>query len=175
MRHGEAAAAAQGEADGTRSLTEQGRRDVTEAGAGLRALGVVLDRILVSPLRRAQQTADLLARGLVTDPNAEPPLCETLAELDGSESPAVVLAALGRLRQDETVAIVGHMPGLGELVALATTADPGSGVSFSTASVARLDFEGRARPGAGRLRWLRSAQQLAELADAHRSRHGAPT
>lgn len=171
VRHGEAAAAAPGEADGTRSLTEQGRREVAEAGAGLRALGVALDRILVSPLRRAQQTAELLARGLAPDPNAEPTLCETLTELDGSESPAVVLATLGRLRQDETVAIVGHMPGLGELVALATTADLGSGVHFSTASVARLDFEARVRPGGGQLRWLRSAQQLG---DARRARHGRP-
>lgn len=132
---------------------------------GLRSLGVALDRILASPLRRAQQTADLLAQELAADASAEArPIRETIAELDGSAPPAEILAALGGATREEAVAVVGHMPGLGELVTLAIAGIGASGVPLATASVARIDFEGPPRPGAGRLRWLMSAEQLAGLA-----------
>ncbi len=165
MRHGEAAAPGPGGADGSRALTDRGRREVERAAAGLRALDVVLDRILASPLRRAQETADLLAREFAE----EAPVRETLAELDGSAPPAEILAALGGVTRDEAVAVVGHMPGLGELVTLATAGVGASGIPLGTASVARIDFDGRPRPGAGRLGWLMNADQLADVA------HGGTT
>jgi phosphohistidine phosphatase len=170
MRHGEAASSISGEADGTRALTDRGRRQVAGVGAGLRSLGVVLDRVLASPLRRAQQTAHILARELAADASAAPPILETIAELDGSAPPDAVLAALGGLAREEAVAVVGHMPGVGELVTLATAGVGASGVPLGTASVARIDFECRPRPGAGRLRWLMSAEQMAGLADGGVSR-----
>ncbi len=133
--------------------------------AGLRSLGVALDRLLASPLLRAQQTADLLAREFAIDASDEErPIRETLAELDGSAPPAAILAALGGAARQEAVAVVGHMPGLGELVTLATAGIGASAVPLATASVARIDFDGRPRPGAGRLRWLMRAEQLAGLA-----------
>lgn len=135
-------------------------------GAGLRALGVALDRILASPLRRAQDTADLLAREFAADA----PIRETLAELDGSAPPAAILAALDRVAREEAVAVVGHMPGLGELVTSATTGVGASGIPLATASVARIDFEGRPRPGGGRLRWLMNAEELAGVAHGGNAR-----
>lgn len=161
MRHGEAAPSAAGGSDGSRPLTTRGRRQVADAAAGLRALGVAFDRVLASPLRRAQQTAEIVARELAADA----PVLETVAELDGSAPADAVLAALGRLAvaPEEAMAVVGHMPGLGELVTLATAGVGASGVPLGTASVARIDFEGRPRPGAGRLRWLMSAEQMALL------------
>ncbi|MCZ7618980.1 MAG: phosphohistidine phosphatase SixA [Myxococcota bacterium] len=164
VRHGEAAPAAAGEADAGRSLTDRGRREVAGVGAGLRSLGVGIDRILVSPLRRAQETADIVARELAADTQAQPPILETLGELDGRASAATMLAVLDRFEPDASIAIIGHMPGLGDLVALATAEGDAPGVSLGTASVAHLEFAGRPDPGAGRLRWLRSAGQMAGLA-----------
>ncbi len=166
IRHGEAAASGQAGADGARALTDRGRREVAGVGAGLRALGVALDRILTSPLRRAQETADLLAREFAADA----PIRETLAELDGSAPPAAILAALGGVASEETVAVIGHMPGLGELVTLAITGVGASGIPLATASVARIDFEGRPRPGSGRLGWLMNAEQLAGFAHGNDAR-----
>lgn len=163
MRHGEAAAPAPGGSDGARPLTDRGQQEVAAVGAGLRALGVVLDRIVVSPLRRAQETAEILARATGTK-TSEAPIRETQAELDGSAPPAAILAALGGIGHEEVVAIVGHMPVLGELVALATAGAGASCVSLGTASVARIEFDGRPRPGAGRLHWLMRAEQLARIA-----------
>jgi phosphohistidine phosphatase len=163
VRHGEAGAAAPGGDDGGRSLTERGRQQVAGVGTGLRSLGVVVDRILASPLRRARETADILARELAGAAKSDEPIRETVAALDGNSPPATMLDALGHLGRDEVVAVVGHMPGLGELVTLATSGIGAAGIPLGTASVARIDFDGRPRAGAGQLRWLMSAEQLALL------------
>ncbi|EXF44228.1 phosphohistidine phosphatase SixA [Pseudomonas sp. BAY1663] len=60
LRHGEAEPRARTDAE--RNLTERGRRDVRENAAHLR--GRALQAILVSPYRRAQQTADEVRRTL---------------------------------------------------------------------------------------------------------------
>jgi phosphohistidine phosphatase len=160
VRHAEAEASGGREGDAGRALTPRGRAQAAEAAAGLRSLGVALDRLLASPLLRAQQTATLLAPALGR------PGIETVAALDGRAPPEAILAELHACGAEERVALVGHMPGLGELVALAAAGVGASGVALGTASVARIDFEGRPRAGAGRLRWLLTAAQLARCAEA---------
>jgi phosphohistidine phosphatase SixA len=133
---------------------------VAGAAGGLRTLGVGLDRLLASPLRRALETARILAREL------EGPEPDTAAVLDGSAPADAILNELAACGPADRVGLVGHMPGLGELVTLATTGVASGGAALGTASVARVDFEGRPRPGGGRLRWLLTAEQLARLSAA---------
>jgi phosphohistidine phosphatase SixA len=118
---------------------------------------VTVDRLLTSPLRRARETAALLARHLGA------PAPEPCAALDGSTAAEEILAELARLSDTRRVLLVGHMPVLGELLALAA-GKKGGDVGLSTASVARVDFDHRLGVRAGRLVWLRTADQLAELA-----------
>lgn len=159
MRHAEAEAVGAG-GDAARALSARGRAQALAAAEGLRSLGIALDRILASPLRRAQETAALLAPAL-----GHPPI-ETAPVLDGGAPPEALLAALGACGDEERVALVGHMPVLGALVALAAAGVGASGVALGTASVARIDFAGRPRAGAGRLRWLLTAEQLARCSAA---------
>ena len=160
VRHAEAEAAGPVGGDAARALSARGRAQAAAAAAGLRRLGVALDRVLASPLRRAQETAALLAPAL-----GRPPV-ETVATRDGGAPAEAILAELRACGGEERVALVGHMPVLGELVALAAAGVGASGVALGTASVARIDFEGRPRAGAGRLRWLLTAEQLARCAEA---------
>lgn len=159
MRHAEAEAAGAGGRDEARALSARGQAQAAAAAAGLRSLGVALDRVLASPLRRAQETAALLAPGLGR------PVVETLATLDGSAPAQAILAELLAVDDDERVAVVGHMPVLGELVMLAVAGSVANGVALATAAVARIDFEGRPRAGAGRLCWLLGAEHLARCAE----------
>lgn len=158
VRHAEAEAAGAG-GDAARALGARGRAQAAAAAAGLRSLGVALDRVLASPLRRAQETAALLAAAL-----GRPPI-ETVAALDGGAPAEAILAELHACGGEERVALVGHMPVLGALVVLAAAGVGASGVALGTASVARIDFEGRPRAGAGRLRWLLTAEQLARCSE----------
>jgi phosphohistidine phosphatase len=122
VRHAEAAP---GEPDELRPLTDAGR-------AAARALGDLLaeydiDAVLSSPLLRARETAEAIARaaGLVAEPD------ERLAP--GADADAVREAVEGR---GETVVTVGHQPDCSEIV-LALT---GERVSFEPGAVHEVEL-----------------------------------
>jgi len=99
--------------DATRPLTPEGARRFAEVVAGFEAMGESVDLILTSPLRRARQTAALLAEGLST----EPPI-RVLPELaPGGSAPRTIRALSHARDRAEGIALVGHQPDLGELAA----------------------------------------------------------
>ena len=102
-RHAEAAA---GEPDGARPLTERGRRQA-ERMARFLALRLPPDlRVIVSPARRAQETARALGRSF-----------ETLERIAPGCDVAALLDAAGWPGSERPVLIVGHQPTLGEVAA----------------------------------------------------------
>src|SRR5918997_458421 len=118
LRHGDAVDRVTGgyARDEDRPLTEQGREEARLAGGALAALGVRPDLLLVSPLVRARQTAELAAEAL--RPRRGP--LESAALAPGGR-PEEVLAALRGAMEGEgasgarSALLVGHMPDLGEL------------------------------------------------------------
>src|SRR5262245_62418113 len=105
VRHSEAE---RGDPDELRRLTPAGRQQARELGARLAAEGVEADAVLSSPLLRARETADQLARALGA--TSEPD--ERLAP--GATAAGVLAAATGR---GETVVVVGHQPDCGRIAA----------------------------------------------------------
>ncbi|MBB4661903.1 SixA phosphatase family protein [Conexibacter arvalis] len=105
LRHGDAAAAAEGQTDAERPLTEKGRRQSRAAGAALARLGVTFDACLASPRVRAADTAKLACDALGVTVELEP-------ALSGGRFDAAALAA-GR---GEQVLLVGHEPDFSEAV-----------------------------------------------------------
>jgi phosphohistidine phosphatase len=154
VRHAEAEPAGAG-GDAGRRLTRRGQVQARAAAAGLRALDVRLDVLLTSPLQRALETAALLA-GELEAPDPEPS-----AVLDGRAPADAILDEVAALASLARVALVGHMPVLAELVALATA---GAAPGLGTANVALVEFAGRPVAGAGRLCWVRGPEQLERLA-----------
>jgi phosphohistidine phosphatase len=125
VRHAEAAP---GQPDELRPLTPRGRRIARELGKRLREEAGGVDAVLSSPLLRARQTAEAIARELELEP-------ESLELLAPGASEADVLAAVeGR---GETVVAVGHQPDCG-LVAAALGG--GEAPPFPPGGVARLDL-----------------------------------
>lgn len=109
-RHAEAAA---GEPDLARPLTEGGRRQA-ERMARLLAPRLPKDlRIIVSPARRAQETARALGRSFETQ--------ELLAPGAGA---ADILRVAGWPASKVPVLVVGHQPTLGEVVAQLVAGGP---------------------------------------------------
>src|SRR5204863_10000066 len=96
--------------------------------------------IVTSPLVRAKQTAQILARGL----RPRPPL-KTSAALAPEQSPAKAAASLRDYRKARQIALVGHEPGLGELAAWLLGAD--TPLAFKKGGICRLEVP--AVPGAG--------------------------
>ena len=156
VRHGAAAPNAAG-GDRERALTEGGAHAVEAVARALAGLGVALDVLLASPLRRAQETAHLLAGPLAARAT------ETLAALDGDTAAADLLRELPDwTRARRRVALVGHQPVLGELVTLATFGPGRAAVALSPGGVVRIDFEGAPRIAGGALVWLATPELLGQ-------------
>lgn len=108
VRHSLAVQEHAGLADPQRYLSEEGRRLMLEVGAKLAADGVAFDALLTSPLVRAVQTAELLARAIGFDD-----VVTTLPALSPGVPPE---AAAGQLAaRGSAIAVVGHEPGISAL------------------------------------------------------------
>jgi phosphohistidine phosphatase len=103
-RHAEAE---YGPPDMERALTPKGRRQAQKMGQWLARKLPESCRILVSPARRALQTADALGRPYKVVPEIAP-----------DASAAQVLLACQWPQRKEPVLIVGHQPTLGQVAAL---------------------------------------------------------
>lgn len=98
--------------DASRPLTEVGRAQARALAAALHKTGIRFDTLITSPLVRAQQTADeLLANG----PDPKPEL-KIFDEIGFEVRPKKIVKFLNKL-SGQSVAIVGHQPGLARFAA----------------------------------------------------------
>ena len=125
VRHAKAAA---GEPDELRPLTAEGREAARALGEQLAAEGLRPDAVLTSPLLRARQTGEELARpaGLEAEPD------ERLAP--GATAEGVKAAASER---GETVVVVGHQPDCSQIAAELTD---GPEPKFAPCSMLQIDL-----------------------------------
>lgn len=128
-----AKAASQGNVDDfDRPLTERGRRDAGACGRWLREHVPHIERALCSPAVRARTTWELITNELATVP--------ALHESRIYEATAGELIALVNELTDEvdTAALIGHNPGLQDLVSVLT----GASHELKTTGVAVLTVNG---------------------------------
>jgi phosphohistidine phosphatase len=140
VRH---AKAAQGPVDLDRPLTDKGARRAAAIGEWLEESGLVPDRVLVSPARRAAQTWEQAATMLKTAPTT------VVDERIYDNTVEALLEAIREIPEDvRTVALVGHNPSMAEMVAVL---DDGQGspsvhqkldAGFRTGGVAVFDLAG---------------------------------
>ena len=127
LRHAKSSWANADLSDHDRPLKARGRRDAPRIGRLLREERLVPDLIITSTARRARATAHLAAEAAGYEGEIE----ETDAFYHAA--PGAYLARLRRLPDAvERVLVVGHNPGMEELVALLT----GRAERFPTAALA---------------------------------------
>jgi phosphohistidine phosphatase len=143
--------------DALRPLTSEGKRRFRSAARGIGRWLPEIDLHLTSPLVRARQTAKILS-GTAGWPEAQ-----ERAELKPQTDPATTLNALSQL-DGERLAIVGHEPHLGRLVALAVAHPAELHLELKKGAVVHLRFEDRIRAGAGTLIALVPPRVLREMA-----------
>jgi phosphohistidine phosphatase len=119
LRHAEAESVAAG--DFERVLTPKGREQAARAGRFCRQNHLRPEVLLSSPVTRARQTADIVAKGLGQTEVIEAPWAAC------GMSPSTAMDELKAFRRFESVMVVGHQPDLGELAgALLGLAGPGA-------------------------------------------------
>ncbi|MEU8377933.1 histidine phosphatase family protein [Streptosporangium sp. NPDC048865] len=130
LRHAKAAHTS-GLADRERPLTEVGERDAVKVGAALAGMGLTPDLVLCSPSVRTRRTADLALPG--ADVLIEPAIYEAY--------PDELLTLIRRSDPEVgTLVLVGHNPGVQELVAQ-LTADGDAGFPPGAFAVIEVDGE----------------------------------
>jgi phosphohistidine phosphatase len=139
--------------DTKRPLTPRGMARMREAVAGLDAMGLEINLVLTSPLVRARQTAEILARGLTSVPTVE----VTNALIPG-QPPARMVEALSGHSRARSVAVVGHEPGLGELAAWLVGAR--ESLPFKKGGVCRIDIPSLPPVPPGQLIWFAVPKML---------------
>lgn len=141
LRHAQAADAVA--PDHERPLTPRGFSQATQAGRWLAERGLHPQRVLCSSAVRAQQTAERVLAQLTAEPA---PLFLTEQRLYLAAVPDLLDVLAEQAGDAGCVLLVGHNPGLAELVEALSghpiSPEPGSGTLFPTATLARLQCAG---------------------------------
>lgn len=151
MRHGDAALDAA--SDSVRPLTHCGCDESRQMANWLNGQTVDIERVLVSPYLRAEQTLLTVREGL-TLPEGQ----EVLPELTPGGDPALVACYLQVLAKEgvKSVLVISHLPLVGYLVSelCPQEAPP----MFATSAIARIEFD--ADNNTGMLEWQVSPSRL---------------
>lgn len=151
VRHGQAGDrdefAATGQPDELRPLTRDGVREMKAVARALRRAVPTIDRIATSPLVRARETADVIAKAYgisIIDTDALRPD----APNDEFERWAKRGAA------GDVTAIVGHEPHLSGLAAWLIGRSGDARLALKKGGACLMEFDALPERGGGTLRWL---------------------
>ena len=158
MRHGIAAAKddASVKRDGERPLTDKGIKRMRKAAKGVSRFGIPFDSVLTSPLLRARQTAEIVARTLGIE--------DRLEEISGLAPESTVehlLFGLTRYQDREHLLVVGHEPLLSSFAVylLGGQKPINLTLEFKKGCLCRIETE--LSPGnPAKLHWLLTPKQL---------------
>ena len=140
LRHGEAEDSAPG-GDSARPLSTEGTVRLERAAPGWRRIVADVDRILASPLLRAQQTAAIFRQAVAA---AAPLDTEPALTPDARPSDALVLLQHWHGKGCRGVACVGHEPHLGHLLALLLMGSERNAIPFKKGMLVAVEIEHRA-------------------------------
>jgi phosphohistidine phosphatase len=138
--------------DGERPLSPEGMVRARKAASGLKQISERPQCVLTSPLMRAKQTATILTEF------AGWPKATECAALSPDVFPEEIFGILATQRE-KVIAVVGHQPGLGRLLAACLPAQVLGGVNpeafeLKKMGAALISFPKAARAGTGALQWL---------------------
>jgi phosphohistidine phosphatase len=125
-------------ADERRSLDTEGIQQCAIVGRALSSMGLKLDMIISSPLKRAQQTAELVAREIGYEDRIE--ISDALRPDADYRSFEQLLQT--HVKRDE-IMVVGHNPSLSEFVSLLISGGAShTAVELKKAALAKVPVDG---------------------------------
>ena len=139
LRHADADTIA--ETDEARALSEKGESQARKVGRFCSGHDLTGMRILSSPLRRAHQTAEIVARQLRTDFVIAPWLAAGI-------QPVAALERLRAFSEEAAVMIVGHEPDFSSLATHLLGLMSGARLEIRKASLTRLTVDAFEKGGA---------------------------
>jgi phosphohistidine phosphatase len=157
LRHGEAGRNSRLPGDSKRSLTNEGKQEVTDISYGIQALEIKFDHIFSSPLLRAKQTAEIVAKSVKYKGKIE-----ELDSLKPEGSRLEFYSILSKLKQDSVVLVVGHEPYLSEMISEGIS-QSNCRINLKKSGLARMRILSTLPKIKGELRWLLTPKFLKKL------------
>jgi phosphohistidine phosphatase len=168
LRHGEAGKRiASGNKDSARPLTVTGQKEVADIAASLKELGIKFDLIITSPLKRAHQTAAIVAKKLRNEKKME-----DWDELKPEVKPIELyrkLSSSPKFKQQSSVLVVGHEPYLSNMISevIANGNADGGGsanIVLKKAGLARIRVTSNSNSKMqGELKWLLTPRHMKNM------------
>jgi phosphohistidine phosphatase len=158
LRHGEAGTRSNLEGDFKRLLTAEGKQEILEISNGLKTLDIELNHVITSPLLRAKQTAEIVAKSLKYKGKIK-----ELDSLKPEGNKLELYSVLSEFKQDSTVLAVGHEPYLSEMISDAIS-QSGCRIDLKKGGLARMRILSTLPKIRGELRWLLTPKHLKKIA-----------
>ncbi len=158
LRHGKAEGFAAGvQRDAKRRLTPAGRHEMELIADGIRNINIPFDYVVSSPLARARETADIVARSLHGDDMT----VTVWNEMKPESSVTDVHRLLAKLPPDTRILLVGHEPHLSCLVSsIISQAGATAAINLKKGGLAILDGNTHNSKITGTLRSLITPRQI---------------
>jgi phosphohistidine phosphatase len=172
LRHGEAGKrSASGSKDFARPLTVTGQKEVADLAASLKDLGIKFDLITTSPLKRAHQTAAIVAKKLRNEK-----IMEDWDELKPEGKSLDLYRKLSsspqlKKQQQSSVLVVGHEPYLSNMISEIIADATGNGdhggstrIVLKKAGLARIKITSNSNSKMqGELKWLLTPRHMKNM------------
>ena len=160
MRHGDAGKRLPaGGKDSERALTMTGQEEVEFVADGLSSIGIKIDLVATSPLKRSLQTAQIVATTLKLKKGK----VEQWNELKPEGNSAELYRKLSQFKQESSVLVVGHEPNLSNMTSNIVFGTTAGGIVLKKAGVAKINITSLQPKAKGELRWLLTPSQLKKL------------
>ena len=145
--------------DGERRLTDEGKRKMRRIAKGMKAMDLTFDLILTSPLRRAKETAQIVAGVLQLQKRLK--IFPALAA--GEKTRDLVEALEEPLSTSEAVLLVGHEPDLSDLVSRLIAGGTDLSMTLKKGGLCKLALHSVRYGRCAVLEWFLAPAQLARL------------
>ena len=158
LRHGKAGKREAGRDDAARLLTPKGGREIRAVARWIAGGEAAPDVIATSPLKRARETAEIVADELSYA--GEIALWD---ELEPGSDPDALVKRLTGLPDAKTVLLVGHEPQLSHLIARLMGAGGASRIEIGKGGMAMIRGFSPQSGSAGALTWLLTLDQIRDM------------
>ena len=139
--------------DTKRTLTAAGRKEIDEIAKGISRLKIKPDKIITSPLARARETAEIVAK-VQKSKNLE-----EWEELKPEGNRQQFYDKLSKFKSDSSILVVGHEPYLTTMICEIMEASGGH-MLLKKGGLARVRIDAFTPKVRGELRWLLSPRLL---------------
>jgi phosphohistidine phosphatase len=161
LRHGEAGQrVSAGRGDFQRPLTAAGQKEVSDIATSLKDLGIKLDIVITSPLKRAHQTASIVAKIFKIEKKMQ-----DWAELSPEGNRLDLYNKLSQLKQQSSVLVVGHEPNLSGMISemIFDGKNNGGRITLKKSGLVKIRIISSTPKFQGELKWLLTPKLLKNM------------